>query len=58
MGNTYKILIGRVEGDRLPERPRRRWWENVELGLKEIAWVCEDRIHAALVKRVINIWVP
>jgi hypothetical protein len=38
MGNVrgaYKILVGRLEGRRLLERPRRRWEDNIKLDLQE-----------------------
>jgi hypothetical protein len=39
MGDTrkaYKILIGKAEGKRLPERHRLRWEDNIRMDLGEI----------------------
>jgi hypothetical protein len=33
---TYRILVGRPEGKRPLERPRRRWENNIKLNLREI----------------------
>jgi hypothetical protein len=32
--NTYRILMGKPEGKRLLEIPRRRWFENIKIDLK------------------------
>ena len=36
--NGYRILVGRPEGKRPLERTRRRWEDNIKMGLKEIEW--------------------
>jgi hypothetical protein len=33
--NTNKILVGKPEGNRPLERPRRRWEDNIKIGIKE-----------------------
>jgi hypothetical protein len=33
---VYRVLIGRSEGKRPRGRPRRRWEDNIKLGLREI----------------------
>jgi hypothetical protein len=33
---VYRVLIGRPEGKRPLERPRRRWEDNIKLDLREI----------------------
>jgi hypothetical protein len=32
--NTYRILVGKPEGKRALGRPRRRWVDNIKMGLK------------------------
>jgi hypothetical protein len=32
--NAYRILVGKPEGKRPLERPRRRWVENIKLDLR------------------------
>ncbi|KAJ4443164.1 hypothetical protein ANN_04814 [Periplaneta americana] len=32
--NTYIVLVGRPEGERLLERPRRRWEDNIKMDLR------------------------
>jgi hypothetical protein len=34
--NAYRILVGKTEGKRLLERPRRRWVDNIKMDLREI----------------------
>jgi hypothetical protein len=33
--NTYKILVGILEGKRPFGRPRRRWEDNIRMGVKK-----------------------
>jgi hypothetical protein len=35
MRNAYKIFVGEFEGRRLLGRPRRKWEDNIKLGLRE-----------------------
>jgi hypothetical protein len=35
---AYRLLLGKPEGKRPLGRPRRRWVDNVEMGLLEIGW--------------------
>jgi hypothetical protein len=37
--NAYRILVGKPEGKRALERPRRRWVDNNKMDLREI--VCD-----------------
>jgi hypothetical protein len=37
--NAYTILVGKPEGKRPLGRPRRRWLDNIKMGLREIGWV-------------------
>jgi hypothetical protein len=36
--NAYRILVGKSEGNRQLERPRRRWVDNIKINLREIVW--------------------
>jgi hypothetical protein len=42
---AYKILVGKTEGKSLPGRPRRRWEENIRMGLREIRCKIVDWIQ-------------
>jgi hypothetical protein len=37
--NVYRILVGKPEGKRPLERPRRRWEDGIKMDLGEIGWV-------------------
>jgi hypothetical protein len=47
MKTAYGILVGQYERKRPLRRPRRRWEDNIRLGLREIAWKGVDWIHLA-----------
>jgi hypothetical protein len=32
--NAYRILVGKPEGKRPPERPRRMWVDNIKMDLR------------------------
>jgi hypothetical protein len=59
-------LVGRREGERPLERPRRRWEDNIKLDLREIGidganWIqlAQDRVQwRAFVNTVMNLRVP
>jgi hypothetical protein len=36
--NVYSILVGKPEGKRPLERPRRRWEDGIKMDLREIGW--------------------
>jgi hypothetical protein len=36
--NAYRILVGKPEGKRPLEGPRRRWVNNIKMDLREIRW--------------------
>jgi hypothetical protein len=38
MRNAYRILVGKPEGKRPLGRSRRRWVDNIKMGLREIGW--------------------
>jgi hypothetical protein len=58
-------LVGKLEEKRPLRRPRRRWVDNIEMGLREIGWGSMDWIHLAkdrdqwraLAKTVMNLRV-
>jgi hypothetical protein len=36
--NTYRTLVGKLEGKRPLGRRRRRWEDNIKMDLREIGW--------------------
>jgi hypothetical protein len=39
--NVYRVLVGKPEGKRTLESPRRRWEDGIKMHLREIGWgVC------------------
>jgi hypothetical protein len=64
--DVYVVLVGRPEGKRPLERPRRRREDNIEMDLKEIGidgvnwiWLAQDRVHwRAFVSMGMNVRVP
>jgi hypothetical protein len=36
--NVYRVLVGKPEGKRPLERPRRRWNDGIKMDLEEISW--------------------
>jgi hypothetical protein len=36
----YRVLVGKLEGKRPLERPRRRWEGGIRMDLREIGWGC------------------
>jgi hypothetical protein len=36
--DAYRILVGRPEGRRRLDRPRRRWEDNIKMDLLEVGW--------------------
>jgi hypothetical protein len=64
--NAYRILVGKPEGRRPLERPRRRWVDNIKMDLIDIGWdgidwidLAQDRDQwRALVNTVMNLRVP
>jgi hypothetical protein len=63
--NMYRVLIGKPEGKRTLERPRRGWDEGIrmdlrEIGLRSVDWIqlAQDRDRwRALVNTVMNLRV-
>jgi hypothetical protein len=36
--DVYRVLVGKPEGKRPLERPRRRWEDGIKMDLREIVW--------------------
>jgi hypothetical protein len=36
--NLYRVLMGKPEGIRPLERPRRRWEDGIKMDIREIGW--------------------
>jgi hypothetical protein len=64
--NAYRLLVGKPEGKRPLGRPRRRWVDDIKVGLLDVCWGCVDWIglaqgrdkRRALVNAVLNLRVP
>ena len=64
--NAYRVLLGKPEGKRHLESPRRRWEDNIKMDLTEVScdpgeWIdlAEDRDQwRAYVRAVMNLRVP
>ena len=46
---VYRVLLGKPEGTRPLERPRRRWEDNNKMDLQEVGYGGMDRIHLSQV---------
>ena len=63
---VYRVLVGKPEGRRPLERPRRRWVDNIRMDLQEVGCGYMDWIGLALnrdswrtlVSAVMNLRVP
>ena len=63
---VYRILVGKPEGRRLLERPRRRWENNIKMNLQEVGCGGMDWIELAedkerwrdIVNALMNLRVP
>jgi hypothetical protein len=63
---VYRVLVGRPEGKRPLGKPRRRWEDNIKLGLRDIGidvanWIrlAQDRVQGrTFVNTVMNLRVP
>jgi hypothetical protein len=42
--NLYRVLMGKPQGKRPLERPRRRWEDGIRMDLREIVWGSVDWI--------------
>jgi hypothetical protein len=44
---TYRVLVGKPE-EKLPlGRPRRRWEDNIKMGIQEVGWAGTNRMDLA-----------
>jgi hypothetical protein len=65
MRDSYKMLVGKPEGKRLPGRTRHRWEDSIKICLGEIGWEVVDWIHLAQdryewwapVNMIIYLWI-
>ena len=63
---VHRFLVGKPEGKRPLERPRRRWEDNIKMDLQEVGGGCGDWMELvqdrdrwrALVSTVMNLRVP
>jgi hypothetical protein len=44
---VHRVLVGKPEGKRPLERPRRRWEDNIKMDLQEVGVGCVDCIELA-----------
>jgi hypothetical protein len=44
---VYKVLMGKPEGKRPLDRPRRRWEDGITMDLREIGWGSVEWIQLA-----------
>jgi hypothetical protein len=64
--NAYMIFVRKPEGKRPLGRQRRRWMDNIKMGLRAIGWCGMDWIDLgqdrdqlrALVNTILNLRVP
>jgi hypothetical protein len=65
--NVYRVSVGKPEGRRPLERPRRRWQDGIRMELRQIGWLggvewihlAQDRDRwRAVVSAVMNLRVP
>jgi hypothetical protein len=64
--NAYRLLVGKPEGKRRLERPRRKWVVTIRMDLGEVGWgdvdwigLAQDRNRwRAVVNSVLNLRVP
>jgi hypothetical protein len=45
--NVYRVLVGKPEGKRPLERPRRRWEDGIKMDLRKFGWGGVEWIHVA-----------
>ena len=63
---VYRVLVGKPEGKRPLGRPRRRWEDNIKMGLQGVGGDCGDWTELAqdrerwraLVSTVMNLGFP
>jgi hypothetical protein len=52
---AYRALVGKPEGRRPLEGPRRRWEDNIKMDLREVGWGSRDWINLAKDR---DMWLP
>jgi hypothetical protein len=40
--NVYRVLVGKPEGKRPLDKPRRRWEDWIKMDLREMGWGCVE----------------
>ena len=63
---AYRVLMGKLEGKRPLDRPRRRWVDNIRMDLQDVGfgyvdsiWLAQNReSFRTLVSAVMNLRVP
>jgi hypothetical protein len=63
---NHRVLVGKPDGKRPLEKPKRRWEDNIKLDLREIGtdganwiWLAQDRVQLrAFVNTVMNLRIP
>jgi hypothetical protein len=35
---AYRVLVGKPEGKRQVERPKHKWEDNINMGLRKVGW--------------------
>ena len=48
--DVHRVLVGKPEGKRPLERPRRRWEDNIKMDLQEVGGSCGDWMELAQVR--------
>jgi hypothetical protein len=44
---AYRVLVGKPEGKRVLDKPRRRWVDNINMIRREIGWCGMELIYLA-----------
>jgi hypothetical protein len=44
---VYRVLVGKPDGKRPLERPRRRWEDTMKMDLRELGWESVEWVHLA-----------
>jgi hypothetical protein len=39
MRGAYRVLVGKTDGNRTLERPRRKWEYDIKIYLQDVEWV-------------------
>jgi hypothetical protein len=58
---VYRVLVGRPECKRPLGRPRRRWEDNIKMGINGANWIqlAEDRVQWwTFVNTIMNLQIP